>query len=109
MSRRLPLYALPALCAIIAPAASAQLIAIKTLPLAQGEQFAFFPSVNEAMGGVSIAMPDSLLDPFVNPAKGARVRAMRVFSTPSFYNISRNAGGGQTLPIGGLTSAGNLF
>ena len=112
MSRRLPLYALPALpalCALAAHAASAQLIAIKTLPLAQGEQFGFFPSVNEAMGGVSIAIRDSLLDPFVNPAKGARVKAMRVFSTPSFYGISRNAGGGQTLPVGGLTSAGSLF
>src|SRR5437868_3472163 len=40
-------------------AASAQLIPIKTLPLAQGDQFAIFPSANEAMGGVSIAIRDS--------------------------------------------------
>lgn len=87
----------------------AQLIQIKTLPLAQGDQFNFFPSANEAMGSVSIALSDSLLDPFVNPAKGSRLRALRVFSSPSFYSISRDAGGGSTLPLGGLVSRGNLF
>ena len=96
--------------ALLAPAvAAAQLIAIKTLPLAQGEQFSFFPSANEAMGGVSIAVRDSLLDPFVNPAKGARVRALHFFGSPTFYSISRNGGGGQTLPVGGLASRGDLF
>jgi hypothetical protein len=98
------------LFALLAPAvATAQLIAIKTLPLAQGDQFGFFPSANEAMGGVSIAVRDSLLDPFVNPAKGARVRALRVFGSPTFFGISRNGGGGQTLPVGGLASRGDLF
>lgn len=98
------------LVALLAPAvAAAQLIAIKTLPLAQGDQFSFLPSANEAMGGVSIAVRDSLLDPFVNPAKGARVRALHFFGSPTFYSISRNAGGGQTLPVGGLASRGDLF
>src|SRR3954468_8386383 len=98
---------LPALPApVVAPA---QLISIKTLPLAQGDQFGFFPSANEAMGGVSIAVRDSLLDPFVNPAKGGRVRALHLFGAPTFYSISRNSGGGQTLPVGGLASRGNLF
>ena len=42
------------LFALLAPAvAPAQLITIKTLPLAQGDQFGFLPSANEAMGGVS--------------------------------------------------------
>ena len=98
------------LVALLAPAvAAAQLIAIKTLPLAQGEQFSFFPSANDAMGGVSIGVRDSLLDPFVNPAKGARVRALHFFGSPTFYSISRNGGGGQTIPIGGLASRGDLF
>src|SRR2546426_5209194 len=52
----------------------AQLISIKTVPIAQGDQFAIFPSNNFGMGGVSIALADTLLDPFVNPAKGARDR-----------------------------------
>jgi hypothetical protein len=89
--------------------ASAQLIPIKTLPLAQGDQFAIFPSANEAMGGVSIAIRDSVHDPFVNPAKGARLRALRFFGSPSVYKISKDGGSGQTLPVGGLVSSGNLF
>lgn len=99
-----------ALCAIAASAA-AQIIPIKTLPIAQSDQFNFFPSANQAMGGVSLALTDSLLDPFVNPAKGARLRSgsMQFFGTPTFYSISRAAGGGQTLPIGALLSRGNLF
>ena len=110
MSRRLPLSVLAAaLCAAMPATAFAQYIPIRTLPLATGDQFAIFPSANEAMGGVSIAVRDSLLDPFVNPAKGARMKTLRVFSTPTFYDISRSAGGGQTLPVGGLTSAANLF
>jgi hypothetical protein len=99
-----------ALCAaFLAPAASAQVIAIKTLPIAQGDQFTFFPSANFGMAGVSIAMPDSLLDPFVNPAKGARLHSARFFGSPSVYSISRGAGGGQTLPVGGLMSDGRTF
>ena len=111
MSQSRKLFALGAtLIALILPAvAPAQLITIKTLPLAQGDQFGFFPSVNEAMGGVSIAVRDSLLDPLVNPAKGARIRALHFFGSPTFYSISRNAGGGQTLPVGGLVSRGELF
>ena len=107
--RKLPVLG-ATLVALLAPAiAAAQLIAIKTLPLAQGEQFSFFPSANDAMGGVSIAVRDSLLDPFVNPAKGARVRALHFFGSPTFYSISRNGGGGQTIPVGGLASRGELF
>jgi hypothetical protein len=95
---------------IVVPATlGAQVIQIKTLPLADGDQFAFFPSSNLAMGGVSIALADSLLDPFTNPAKGGRLRAMRFFGSPTFYSVSRGAGGGQTLPIGGLMSSGRAF
>jgi len=49
----------------------AQLISVKTVPLASGEQFHVFPSQNFGMADVSIAVDDPLLDPFVNPAKGA--------------------------------------
>jgi hypothetical protein len=94
---------------VLPGAASAQLIPIKTLPIAQGDQFAIFPSANDAMGGVSIAIRDSVHDPFVNPAKGARVRALRFFGSPSVYNISKSGGSGETLPVGGLVSNGNLF
>src|SRR6202022_3949578 len=55
--------------------AFAQVIQIKTLPVADGEQWRFFPSANLGLGGLSIALADSLLDPFENPAKGARLNA----------------------------------
>ena len=51
---------------------AAQLISLKTVPVANGEQFRIFPSRNVGLGGASIALRDALLDPFVNPAKGAR-------------------------------------
>jgi hypothetical protein len=111
MRRLTPLYALctAGCAAAFAPAAHAQLIAIKTLPIADGEQFNFFPSANQAMGGVSVAISDSLLDPFVNPAKGARLRRLEFFGSPTFYSISHDQGGGQTLPVGGLVTRGDLF
>ena len=85
---------------VLATPATAQLIPIKTLPIANGDQFAFFPSANDAMGGVSIGIPDSLLDPFINPAKGARLRTLQFFGAPTLYSISKNGGGGQTARLG---------
>ncbi|MBI1967307.1 MAG: hypothetical protein HYS40_04905 [Gemmatimonadetes bacterium] len=89
--------------------ASAQLISIKTVPVAQGDQFAIFPSHNLGMGGVSIALADTLLDPFVNPAKGARLGVARFFGAPVFYSVSTEAGGGRTLPLGALLRAGSWY
>ena len=77
-----------------------QLISLKTVPLATGDQFLIFPSDNLAMGGVSIALDDRLLDPFGNPAMGSRVTESHVFSSPTFYGISNNAGSARTLPAG---------
>src|SRR5262245_18275834 len=79
------------------PAARAQLIQVKTLPVADGDQWRLFPSANYDLGGVSIAMRESMLDPFVYPAKGSRLneRSHRlVFGSPSFYSLSKHAGGG---------------
>src|SRR5439155_1526744 len=41
----------------LAGPASAQLISIKTVPIAQGDQFDIFPSNNFGMGGVPLALP----------------------------------------------------
>src|SRR5689334_16241358 len=99
--------------ATLAPVAlSAQLIQIKTLPIADGDQWRIFPSANAGIGDVSIAPPDSLLDPFVNPAKGARVTRGRngaFFGSPTFYSVSENAGGGRTIPLGGIARSGSTF
>src|SRR6266516_3895062 len=92
------------LMALAGPAA-AQLISIKTVPIAQGDQFDIFPSNNFGMGGVSIALADTLLDPFINPAKGGRLGAARFFSAPTVYGISQNAGGGRTLPLAAVAGS----
>src|SRR3712207_9208274 len=54
--------------------AAAQLISIKTVPVAEGDQFGFFPSANLGMAGLSIALNDTLLDPFGNPARSEERR-----------------------------------
>jgi len=94
---------------IVAGRAPAQIIPIHTVPIVPADQFDIFPSYTLAMGEVSIAVPDTLHDPFVNPAKGARVRAARFFGSPTLYNVSHDAGAGRTLPIGLLSAAGSWY
>ncbi|MGE5732997.1 MAG: hypothetical protein ACM37U_13710 [Gemmatimonas sp.] len=92
--------------------AAGQLIQIKTLPIADGDQWRIFPSANAGIAGVSIALDDSLLDPFVNPAKGSRITPARggaFFGSPNFYSVSENAGGGRTIPLGGIARSGSTF
>jgi hypothetical protein len=89
--------------------AVAQLIPIKTVPVAEGDQFGFFPSANLGMAGVSIALNDTLLDPFSNPAKASRLRGTHFFGSPSFYSVSSNAGSGRTLPLGGFAQRGSSY
>lgn len=101
----IPILAIP----ILAARAPAQLIGIKTVPIADGDQFNIYPSKNLGMAGVSIAVADSLLDPFVNPATGARVRSGMVHGSPVLYSVSHNAGGGRTLPLGALVRRGAWF
>jgi hypothetical protein len=89
--------------------ARGQVIAVKTAPIADGGQFAFLPSANLGMGGLSIALPDSALDPFINPATGVRFSGSRVFGAPTFFSVTRKAGGGLTLPLGASISSGAWF
>jgi hypothetical protein len=101
--------ALSALFLITAQPLGAQLISIKTLPIAQGDQFDVFPSLNQGMGGVSIGLPDTLLDPFRNPAKGGRLSIARFFGSAIVYGVSNNAGGGRTLPVAAIAPLGSWF
>ncbi len=87
----------------------AQLIPIKTVPVASGDQFLLFPSENLAMGGVGLAMADSLGDPFSNPATGSRVAETLFFGSPTFYGISDRNGSGRSLPLGALFTSGRWF
>lgn len=98
--------------AALAQSGHAQLIQVKTLPIADGDQWRIFPSANSGMADVSIALADSMLDPFVNPAKGSRVRPRSggsFFGSPAFYSVSQKAGGGQTFPVGGVLRSGATF
>lgn len=94
--------------------ASAQIIPIKTVPVATGDQFAIFPSHSLSMGGISLTLDDELLDPFVNPAKGIRLQGMKVVSAPNYYGVSLKRGSsydgsGFSLPIGLLFKSESLF
>ena len=106
---RQPAVCLGVLLLIGTGRAPGQLISIRTVPISQAEQFAIFPSNNLAMGGVSIALSDSLLDPFVNPAAGARLRSTQLFGSPGFYSVTDDAGGGRSLPLATLFSRGAWF
>lgn len=99
------------LLALLSPGARlrAQVIPIRSVPIAQGDQFLIFPTANLGMGGVSIALADTLLDPFRNPALGTRVRESRLLSAPTVYGTSRETGGGRTLPLAVLGRSGPWF
>jgi len=84
---------------LLGRAGSAQVIPIRTVPLPQGDQFLVYPSNNLGMGGVTIALADSLLDPFTNPAMGARLGQVRLFGSPAIYSTSQQTGNGATLPL----------
>jgi hypothetical protein len=100
---------LSTLLVALAATASAQIITIRSVPVAQGDQFDFFPSHHLGMGGVSIALADTLLDPFSNPAKGARLGAARFFGSPGLYTVSSEAGSGRTLPLGAFAQSGSWY
>lgn len=86
-----------------------QLISVRSVPVAAAEQFLLAASQNLGMGGVSIAVPDPSLDPFINPAKGARIRGAYLFSSPVFSNITDGNGGIRSLPLGALVGSKEWF
>jgi hypothetical protein len=104
--RPLPAAGLVGLLAAAPLSGDAQIIPVRAVPLSQAHQIDIFPSRTSAMGGVSIAVADPLLDPFVNPAKGSRLEGPRFFGSPVVYSVSDGAGAGRTLPLGALTRVG---
>ena len=107
---RTALRALPLLgLASLATPAGAQLISLKTVPIASGEQLLLAPSRTLGMGGVSIAVHDTLGDPFVNPAKGRRVEGASFFGAPTVYGIAGGNGGGKSVPVGVLAGGEAWF
>jgi hypothetical protein len=105
---RAPLLLCSVLALVSMPAA-AQLIELRTVPVASGDQFLIFPSEHLGMGGVHIALADTWLDPFVNPARGASAGPSQVFALPTFYSVGQRAGSAATLSAGGFASAQRVF
>jgi hypothetical protein len=93
--------------AVAGSAASAQLVTPRTVPVFQNNQFGILPSATASMGGVSIALDDSLADAFVNPAKATRLKGGQLFLAPFSHGISGDRGGGRTFPVGGAGTFGN--
>src|SRR6185369_9510506 len=89
--------------------ANAQLIPVRTIPMAQADQFQIFPSRTFGMGSVGIALPDTLLDVVGNPALGARLNSASFFSTPYLYTITQSMGAGRSLPMGSFGRVGRWF
>src|SRR4051812_29756612 len=93
--------------------AAAQLIPVKTVAVSDGDQFGFLPTAKAGMA-ITIAVADTIFDPFRNPAAAARLARAFYFGSPAFYALSKNAGTGSTLPLGaflkrGATFAGAMF
>lgn len=97
-------------CCVAASAsvADAQVIAVRTSRIAQGDLDGFLPSSMGGMGKL-LAIPDTLAGLFDNPAAGARVRGTHVIVAPSLYDITRNAGGGSTVPVTYVRQVGPSF
>lgn len=87
----------------------AQVISLKTAPIATGSQFQLYPSHARGMGGISLAVDDSLGDPFVNPAETARLEDTWAFSAPAYYTITGQDGRARTLSVGILSDRGQWF
>ena len=92
---------------LAASTSHAQLVTPKTVPIHGEDQFAIFPSALAGMAGGSIALDDTLADPFANPALATRVRRAAVFLAPFAHGVTAGRGGGSTLPIGGAASIGS--
>src|ERR1041385_3259591 len=106
VSRHTIVAALPMLLGAMA-AAHGQLVTPRTVPIRQDEQFAIFPSARAGMGGLAIALDDSLADPFINPAKAWMAGRGVMFAAPYDHSITNGHGGGRTLPIGAIGSRGD--
>jgi len=103
------LQILLALSAVGGARLDAQLIELKTVPIATGDQFLLLPSRTVAMGGVTMAVDDSLGDPWVNPARGVRVAAPLLLGSPTFYSVASDGGAGRSFPVAALLRGGRAF
>jgi hypothetical protein len=86
---------------LVAPPAATQIVPVRTVPVASGDQFLMMPSATLGMGAVRLALDDSLADAWTNPAKGTLVSESAFLGSPTYYSIE-DGGGGRTFPIAGV-------
>lgn len=89
--------------------ATAQLIPVKSVPVAAGDQFLLLPSDALAMGGLTLALDDPLADGWSNPAKGVLLTETRMLASPTLYRISGHNGGGSSFPLATLVRGERWF
>src|SRR5688572_28035173 len=108
---RSPRRAILVALALLLPAtgAPAQLIQIKTVPVAQGDHFDLLPSRSLAMGVGPVADDVARVDGVDNPGKGGRQKGGRVDGAPVMFGVSNDAGGGKPLAVAVLATAGRWF
>jgi len=88
---------------------SAQLIEIKTIPIASDNQFRFQPSFRSGMANVSITLDDPMLDLFMNPAHGLNLSGYHFYISPTIYGSDEETYGARTLPLTFTGKSGNWF
>jgi len=106
-----PAVALVALYSAAPATLAAQLITIRTLPVASGDQFLTAPSATLGMGGIRFAIDDSIADAWSNPAKGVFVTESALLGSPAYYGIygTIEGGGARTFPITALLRGCHWF
>ena len=104
-----PVAVLLALLLAPAPHLDAQLIPIRTVPVASGDQFLTVPSANLGMAGTGIAVDDSIADLWSNPAKGVFITEPAILGAPTFFHVSDDGGAAKTFPFTGLLRHGAWF
>ena len=92
-----------------AAALEAQVLTVKSVPVAAGDQFLLLPSRSLAMGGVTLALDDALGDSWDNPAKGVLVRESVLLASPTFYGLSGDNGGARSFPVAALLRGSRWF
>ena len=102
-------FSLLALACTIPTGTTAQVISLRTVPVATGEQFSIYPSRNLGMGGVTIATDDPWVDAFGNPALGLFLEESSFLASPTFYGIEGSSGAGRTIPLTGLFKGRTWF
>lgn len=100
---------LPVCLLATAAPSGAQLVPVRTVPVASGDQGLVLPSTTTGMAGVRLAVDDTLGDPWTHPARGARLRETELVVSPTVYGISDGGGGARTLPLAAVFAGDRWF